>query len=118
MDLWDETKALSRAFRTRGNFGDALDAVEKGERGIRVGVNVEVSRIFLGEGLPGKELEADLVSFANELQIPKCQKGTAVRASLMQFQKAGSRLVYAETKYDGERCVPPLLLEPLESSEQ
>ena len=34
---------MSRAFRTRGNFGDALEAVERGEKGVRVGVNVEVS---------------------------------------------------------------------------
>jgi hypothetical protein len=43
MDLWDRSGRTKRAYRLRGNFSDALDAVESGEDGIKVGVNIEVS---------------------------------------------------------------------------
>ena len=42
MNVWDPTGGLRRAHRLRGNFSDALDAVRETERGIKVGVNVEV----------------------------------------------------------------------------
>ena len=44
MDLWDQTGDLRKTHRLRGNFADALDAIERRERGLKVGVNVEVSR--------------------------------------------------------------------------
>lgn len=43
MDLWDRSGQMKRAYRLRGNFSDALDAVDRGEDGIKVGVNIEVS---------------------------------------------------------------------------
>lgn len=90
---------------------EGLQALEEGDGrpGVEVGTNVQVRFTVVSLTMSLVPFEAartsDTLNSFHSRQIPKCQKTTSLQGTLRAYVASGVTNLWAETKYDGERCV-------------
>ncbi|EEB93209.1 hypothetical protein MPER_08168, partial [Moniliophthora perniciosa FA553] len=77
MKMWDSTLLMLKMHRVCSSLSDAAELFERGQHTLRPSFGVQVA-------------------------VPKSLKGRSIKDVLSQF--GGSKVVWAETKYDGERA--------------
>ncbi|ESK96426.1 atp dependent dna ligase domain protein [Moniliophthora roreri MCA 2997] len=77
MKMWDPTLSMLKMHRVCSSLSDAADSFERGQCTFKP-------------------------SFGVQIAVPKSQKGRSIKNVLSHFE--GSEVVWAETKYDGERA--------------
>ncbi|KAK7061121.1 hypothetical protein VNI00_000857 [Paramarasmius palmivorus] len=77
MKIWDPTFSMLKIHHVCYSLGDAADVFQRGEKRFRP-------------------------SFGIQLAVPKSRKGRSIHDALSPFQ--ASEIIWAETKYDGERA--------------
>lgn len=108
MRVWDSSGRMAAAFRQRANLEEAAMACEEPQCGSEQPEKIAYIKPSVGSPIQVRHPYHEFCTsshcsrISSTYQIPKCVKGQGCAHALHTLR--GAEVVWAETKYDGERA--------------